>query len=344
MQQKEAIDRFNQYAAQGQPFVFVIDYALADIRILPLSQAAHRGIYYDIQGITNYTFVKKPLPKPVAFAKMSISREVYQRAFDTVQAGLQRGDSFLCNLTFPTPIETNLTLQQIFEHSQAKYKLWFEDKFVVFSPESFVRIDADGTISSFPMKGTIDAQLPDAAQLILENPKERAEHNTIVDFIRNDLSRVAKKVEVVRFRYVERIKTMRKDLLQVSSEIKGKLPDDWKNHLGNIFFALLPAGSISGAPKPSTLRIIDDAEHEKRGFYTGVVGVFDGQKLDSGVMIRFIEQDQKGNKTFRSGGGITVFSDSDAEYQELIDKVYVPIFREHSVRNTVDAHAAAAVS
>ena len=86
---------------------------------------------------------------------------------------------------------------------------------------------------------------------------------------------------------------------------------------------MLPAGSISGAPKPKTLEIIRSVEDGKRGYYTGVYGFFDGTNLDSAVAIRFIETH---NQTFyyRSGGGVTSQSNCAEEYQELLDKIYVP--------------------
>jgi para-aminobenzoate synthetase component 1 len=175
------------------------------------------------------------------------------------------------------------------------------------------------------MKGTINASLPDAEQLILSDEKELSEHVTIVDLIRNDLSAVAKSVNVNRFRYIDRIKTNHKDLLQISSEIAGDLPDDYLSHLGSILISLLPAGSVSGAPKRKTIQIIREAEKEKRGFYTGVFGYFDGVKLDSAVMIRFIEQEGE-QFYYRSGGGINAQSEAEKEYQEAIDKIYVPVY------------------
>ncbi len=141
----------------------------------------------------------------------------------------------------------------------------------------------------------------------------------------NYLSLVAENVQVNRFRYIEKIKTNQKDLLQVSSEIVGSLPGDYLKHIGSILISLLPAGSISGAPKKKTLQIIREAEKEKRSFYTGVFGYFDGKNLDSSVMIRFIEQED-GTFYYRSGGGITSQSEVEKEYQEAIDKIYVPIY------------------
>jgi para-aminobenzoate synthetase component 1 len=178
------------------------------------------------------------------------------------------------------------------------------------------------------MKGTIDASLPDARERILNDPKEFSEHATIVDLIRNDLSQVATAVRVNRFRYIEEITAHRTSLLQVSSEISGKLPIDYHQQIGDIMYALLPAGSISGAPKNKTVEIIKQVEGNNRNYFTGVFGCFDGHQLDSGVMIRFIEK-QDEQLVFKSGGGITAQSDLILEYQEMIDKVYVPINRIH---------------
>ena len=175
------------------------------------------------------------------------------------------------------------------------------------------------------MKGTIDASIPHAKQLILDDEKEAAEHATIVDLIRNDLSLVSENVEVTDYRYIDELKTNDKTLLQVSSEIKGDLKEDYYQNLGTIFDQLLPAGSICGAPKKKTVEIILEAEKYERNFYTGVFGVFDGENLDSAVMIRFIEKNQN-NFIFKSGGGITAKSKAKAEYEELIQKVYVPIY------------------
>ena len=133
-------------------------------------------------------------------------------------------------------------------------------------------------------------------------PKEAAEHATIVDLIRNDLSIVASEVCVPRYRYIDELRTHNGSLLQVSSEIRGRLPEGWNGHVGEILFSLLPAGSITGAPKKKTLEIIAEAETYERGFYTGVMGYFDGQDLDSAVMIRFMEQVSPHSFVFKSGG------------------------------------------
>jgi para-aminobenzoate synthetase component 1 len=242
--------------------------------------------------------------------------------FEVVRHGLNRGDSYLVNLTVATEIDCSLTLEQIFQLSQAPYQLYIPGHFVCFSPERFVRIK-DGLISTNPMKGTIKADIPEAEKIILADPKEKAEHATIVDLLRNDLSLSAQNVRVNRYRYIDRIVTRQREILQVSSEITGRLPQGYESFLGDLIFKMLPAGSCSGAPKKSTVDIIRRAEQKDRGFYTGVFGYFDGQNFDSAVLIRFIEK--KGRKLFfRSGGGITAYSSLESEYQEALDKIYLP--------------------
>ena len=86
---------------------------------------------------------------------------------------------------------------------------------------------------------------------------------------------------------------------------------------------LTPAGSVTGTPKKSTVDIINNIENYDRGFYTGVFGIFDGKDLRSGVMIRFIEEENDA-LVYKSGGGITLDSNAKSEYEELIDKIYLP--------------------
>jgi para-aminobenzoate synthetase component I len=251
----KAIQVMNQFGRQSRPFLFIIDFECQNSIIQPLDELDNSEIKFAINT------PKKLHSKDLILKKYPIPFEIYQKAFDYVHQNLIIGNSFLINLTCPSPIEINLSLEEIYEISDAKYKLWLKDKFVCFSPEIFVKIDKNGLLSSYPMKGTIDASLSDAKNLILNDKKELWEHTTIVDLIRNDVSQVAEKVWVEKFRYIDRIqKHDGGELLQVSSQINGSLSSDWKNNLGNIFFKMLPAGSITGAPKDSTIRIIKEAE------------------------------------------------------------------------------------
>jgi para-aminobenzoate synthetase component I len=319
---ESCIKLMNKLGKERKAFLFIIDFEMKQPLIFKLDEVPG-DIMFDLNGVRNIIYPESTISSEYIFNKKAIDFSDYKLAFDMVIQNLNYGNSYLVNLTKPTEIETNLTLQQIFYLSKAKYKLCFKNEFVVFSPEIFVQIK-NQKITSFPMKGTIDAGIPNAAQIILNDEKEIAEHYTIVDLIRNDLSMVAKNVRVLKFRYIDHIKTTDKELLQLSSEISGELTADYNEKIGDIIFKLLPAGSISGAPKKKTVEIINETEKYERGYYTGIVGLFDGENLDSGVMIRFIEKTPQG-LIYKSGGGITTKSDAEMEYQELIDKVYVPI-------------------
>ncbi|MCX7797751.1 MAG: aminodeoxychorismate synthase component I [Melioribacter sp.] len=315
-----AIDLMNEYGKNKIPFLFIIDFEMERPIVLKLTEIDKSEILYEFG---NESCKKNSISKEILLKKFPVSYEIYKSVFDKVYKEIYSGNTYLINLTFPTRIELNLSLKELFEISRAKYKLYYKNEFLVFSPETFVKIK-DGKIFSYPMKGTIDASIPDAENIILNDEKEIAEHNTIVDLIRNDLSMVSRNVRVSKFRYIDKLMTNDKILLQVSSEIVGELQKDYLENLGNIIFSLLPAGSISGAPKKKTVEIIKNVELDKRRYYTGIFGLFDGKDLDSAVMIRFIEN-RDGNLYYRSGGGITFLSNPELEYKELIDKVYVPI-------------------
>ncbi len=313
-------NEFNRLYTSGNSFLFIIDFKANSGYIIPENKLNPDYILFDFSD----KVPNKEIPaKKLIWEACPVSEHIFAEKFNYVQQQIHLGNSFLTNLTQPTQVNTNYSLFDIYKSSKAKYKLWLKDQFTVLSPEIFVRIE-NGYISSFPMKGTIDARIPNAENLILNNAKEQAEHATIVDLIRNDLSIIADKVEVKRYRYIDKLKTNKGELLQVSSEISGKLKPEFSENPAKAFFSLLPAGSVTGAPKPKTLEIIEKAEGYERGFYTGVCGWFDGKNLNSAVMIRFIEQ-QGDQLVFKSGGGITSKSEMLSEYNELIQKVYVPL-------------------
>ncbi|QGY48153.1 aminodeoxychorismate synthase component I [Maribellus comscasis] len=314
-------NQMNRMGKSGEAFIFLIDFEMKNAVVSALPESSEK-IWFKIPGHSNIPFstsgksLQKWKTKPVTFEK-------YKAGFDLIKQHIFGGDTYLLNYTQPTEIETNLTLDDIFYLSSAKYKILLKNQFVCFSPETFIKIE-NGKVFSFPMKGTIDAAIKNSEKKILEDTKEKAEHNTIVDLIRNDLSLIAENVSVDKFRYLELIKTNQKNLWQVSSQISGDLPKDYCENIGNIIFSQLPAGSVSGAPKKKTVEIIKNTEKYDRGYYTGVFGYFNGKNLDSCVLIRFIEN-INGRLFYKSGGGITFMSELENEYEELLKKVYVPI-------------------
>lgn len=319
----KAINRMNDLAAQNVPYLFLIDYHSERCAVVPLSELRSSEVLFNFRGTRNDSDGNAVCNDPIVWKTQPPTYEEYLRRFDIVHRNLLMGNSFLVNLTCCVPLRTNLSIRDIYFRSVAPYKLWIADTLVCFSPETFVRI-ADGEIHSFPMKGTIDAALPHAERLLMKSEKETAEHATVVDLIRNDLSMVAKDVKVRRYRFVSTLSTNLGTLLQTSSEIVGRLPDCWQKQVGDIIFSQLPAGSITGAPKPKTTQIIAEVEGYERGFYTGVMGCYTNGCVDSAVMIRFIDTD--GSSLFyKAGGGITARSHPIDEYHEMIEKTYVPI-------------------
>ena len=372
---QEIIDKINRLASQDEPFLFVINYQGDKAFIRLLSDINPEECLFDFEGRGNLSHAWKETWKEGTWKeetwKKKISEEEisettwqiepplyedYERSFNIVKSNIMAGNSYLTNLTCRVPVSCNLSLEDIFHRAKGKYKLLLRRKrnltpFVCFSPETFVRIKG-GRIYSYPMKGTLDASLPNAEKQLMEDQKEAAEHATIVDLIRNDLSRVAEDVRVDKYRYIDVLHTNKGDILQTSSEISGRLPEDYPHHLGEILDVQLPAGSITGAPKDKTMQIIQEAEGYDRGFYTGIMGIYDQGELNSAVMIRFIEEETSpvdfeadGEKNFKAkegkasegkepkasrelyfkaGGGITSKSDCQREYEEVIQKIYLP--------------------
>ena len=309
-------EQLNFLGKQKEPFLFVIDFDLDNFDIIKVKDLEANNIYFEIDP-------KEQNHHDIKLEKEFMKFDSYKEKFEEVQKNIRSGNSYLFNLTSPTKIKNTIDLKNIYKNSNGKFKLFYKDKFVCFSPERFCQIKKQ-KIYTYPMKGTIDANIPNAQQLILEDKKELAEHTMVVDLLRNDLSMVSKKVRVEKFRYCEKIKAGEKELLQVSSKISGELEKNWNEHIGDILLPLLPAGSITGTPKKKTTQLIKEIEDYDRGFFTGIFGVYDGKELDSAVMIRFIEKDQNGNLVYKSGGGITCDSDVKKEYDEMCDKVYIP--------------------
>ena len=308
------ITKLSTLAANGIPFLLISDFKAETLLVYTMDELEQEDIAFSFAPTT-------PTDKQSLF-KYPMDYTTYKKGFDTIIEHIKAGDTYLLNYTCTTPIRTTLSLQEIYIKAHAKFKLRYKDSFVCFSPERFVKIE-DNTISTYPMKGTIDASIENAEELILNNEKEMAEHIMVVDLLRNDLSIIASEIKVKKFRYIDTLNAGDKTLLQVSSEITGRLPSEWRKNFGEIITALLPAGSISGTPKKSTLKIIEEVEEHTRGFFTGVFGYFDGHNFDSAVMIRFIEKHHDG-LIYKSGGGITLDSLASDEYQEMIDKIYIP--------------------
>ncbi len=324
---KGCLDKMNRLGQASEPFFFVLDYDGQEGLCLPLEELDEAsGLMFATE---HFSFPSKQPQstgkKPFIHSIESEDFSIYKKRFNLVNKAIRNGDSFLLNLSIRTPIHLSTNLSEAYAHCLAPYKLYLPHRLLSFSPECFIKIR--GTeISTYPMKGTISADEPCAKERLLSDYKEGCEHCTIVDLMRNDLNRVAEKIEVRRFKFLSLVPTLKGNIYQMSSEVVGQLGENWQNSIGDIFRKLLPAGSISGAPKLKTCEVIRQAEgNTPRAFYTGVWGVFDGKHLDSAVLIRFIEEDEEGKLFYRSGGGITINSKPEEEYEECLKKIYLPL-------------------
>jgi len=200
-----SFEKMNFLSANKLPFFFMIDFLAQNIIILEEKDLEKADIFIKFP---DFKF-EKPIQnseKNIFWENFPQSREDYQKGFEIVQKNLKGGNSYLANYTCQTEIKTNLSLKEIYKISDAKYKVYYDDQFVFFSPETFVEIK-ENKIFTYPMKGTIDASVENAANVLKEDKKELAEHYTVVDLLRNDLSMVADNVQLEEFQRIDFIKT-----------------------------------------------------------------------------------------------------------------------------------------
>ena len=188
------------------------------------------------------------------------------------------------------------------------------------SPETLVKLQ-DGVLHAFPLAGTRrrgrDTAEDEALEReLLADEKELAEHNMLVDLGRNDLGRISRfgTVQVERLRCIERFS----HVMHIGSTVRGEIRDDCDAL--DAVSAVLPAGTLSGAPKLRACQLIAELENNKRGLYGGAVGYIDFTgNLDTCIAIRsaFLKN---GRVFIRSGAGIVADSVPESEYQECINK------------------------
>lgn len=259
--------------------------------------------------------------------KLDTAKEEHLENVIKIKKYIQEGDTYQVNYTVKSKFKVTssvveLFLQLIFTQS-AKYAAIINlgDKIIISSsPELFFEVDNDSIIVK-PMKGTIkrginneqDSQHIDE---LLSSEKDRAENIMIVDLLRNDIGKICEyeSVEVINKYNVEKYESVH----QLTSEIKGKLKT---NKLSDIIKNLFPSGSITGAPKIRTMEIIHELEKERRGIYTGLIGIFNRQRSIANVAIRTIEIDNQ-SKTgeLGIGSGIVWDSQPENEYEEVLLK------------------------
>lgn len=276
--------------------------------------------------------VRLPAPtqsRPVLDWQLTVDRDIYHSAIDKIREYIAEGRTYQVNYTMQLhagftvdPWEFFLHLAQS-QNNQAAYV--DTGRFVICSasPELFFQLDGNSIICR-PMKGTVrrgrtTREDQARADWLINSEKNRAENVMIVDMIRNDLGRIAStgSVHVPELFQVERYPTLWQMTSTVAATTKASIKD--------IFQALFPCASITGAPKISTIKIIHKLEEAPRGIYTGTIGyISPGRKAKFNVAIRTALVDRREQKArYGIGGGIVWDSTSSDEYAEALLKARV---------------------
>lgn len=266
-----------------------------------------------------------------------ISKEEYYSAIEKIKNYIAQGVSYEVNFTYPNKVLTNLDDLELYEtllqKQKTPYNLFFKNKYMTilsFSPELFFKLQGSRIVTK-PMKGTAprgNDELEDKKNFeFLQNDiKNQAENIMIVDLLRNDLGRIAKvgSVKVDKLFEIEKHPTV----FQMTSEISAELKDG--TSLFDIFKSIFPCGSITGAPKISTMKVIDELEKYNRGIYCGAIGFLSPEESVFSVPIRILQGVNSYNAEiykkspyfiYNVGGAVVWDSTADDEWDETTTKM-----------------------
>lgn len=298
--------------------------------------------YYDaeerakniIAKIENYSpkATEKELPNTDYKVKSNVTKEEYMANVEKAKDYIVNGDIFQVVLSqrfeIDNPPESFDVYRMLRATNPSPYLYFFKNKkyeIAGASPEMLVNV-TDRIVTTKPIAGTIGRGVTEEEDKAFErqlnsDPKERAEHTMLVDLGRNDVGKVSKfgSVEVTSFMQTERYSKV----MHLVSDVQGTLRDD-KNAI-DALLAVLPAGTLSGAPKVRAMEIIDEMENKKRGLYGGTVGYlgFDGN-IDTCIAIRTVLF--RNNKAYvQAGAGIVADSVPEKEFVETQNKALAVI-------------------
>ncbi|ATZ66524.1 aminodeoxychorismate synthase component I [Acinetobacter haemolyticus] len=257
------------------------------------------------------------------------SKQQYMDAFDEVQEYIKAGDCYQINLTqeFKAKVEGSLLsqAQALWDLTHAPYAGYLNIsnfELLSCSPELFIEFQAERKIKTRPIKGTMPRfNDPEQDQIsknkLSQSEKDQAENVMIVDLLRNDLSVYAEigSVETTKLFEIESFNQVHHMVSEITATLKEEI-----NPM-QMLLSALPGGSITGAPKIRAMQIIEELEGAPRGAYCGSLGYFNFDGTGRwNILIRSIQKYQN-ELSMWAGGGITIASDAEAEYQECFDKI-----------------------
>lgn len=271
--------------------------------------------------------VQQAKASPPPALSLSIDEPGYSARIAQIHEWIRAGDVYQLNFTFPLRAEIAESPAQLYARLQSAQPVGYcaflhcqPGRYILsLSPELFFHLQQDADIrriTTRPMKGTArrgrtTTEDRAIAMWLANDQKNRAENVMIVDLIRNDLGRICNfgSVHVDKLFEIERLPT----LWQMTSAISGELQPEV--HLKDIFRALFPCGSVTGAPKIRAVQLLTQLEDDSRGVYTGAIGFFSRQESIFNVAIRTLTLEGR-RATMGIGSGIVIDSDPAAEFRE----------------------------
>ena len=316
-----ALDRIEILKSKGLYLVGYMRYDLNTASNLPL-------VYFEAFDSFEPYEPQTPNYKVGTIVKPLITKEEYTEKVNFIKEQIKNGITYEVNYTYPSALKTNASEIELYhyllQNQKTPYNAFLQNKYetiLSFSPELFF-VKKGNKILTKPMKGTIkrgrDSDEDIALREFLYNDlKNRTENIMIVDLLRNDLGRISNPgtVKADKLFEVEQHKT----LFQMTSEISSELKDGVS--LYDIINAIYPCGSITGAPKISTMEIIEKAEKTPREVYCGAIGYIHGDEMIFSVPIRILQK-KNGETDYRydAGSAITWSSTAEDEWNETLTK------------------------
>jgi len=328
---------------------------LARFRAQRISGATRISETAKISGTARASETARP-PEPELAAEFALTEAEYVHRIARIHDWIRAGDVYQLNFTAPFSIEAPGSIAAHYARLRSRQPVdygaflhWQPGRHILsFSPELFFRIEEAGTcgdgrrITTKPMKGTAPRgrttrEDREISEGLRGDPKNRSENVMIVDLVRNDLGRVAStgSVKVEELFSVERYPT----LWQMTSTVTAELRPEVGFH--DIFRALFPCGSVTGAPKVRAMQLIAEIEDAPRGVYTGAIGFFSQHQTVFNVAIRTLELNGA-RGTMGAGSGIVIDSDPAQEFRECLLKAKFLSGPAHRIAAPIGENAPAA--
>ena len=318
---KSGLDRIEELSKKGLYLLGYMRYDLSKSNNYPL-------IYYEaFESYEKFT-PKTPDYKIGTIIKPLISKEKYYKNFEFIKEKIKNGVTYEVNYTYPSVLETNADEFNLYNYFLQKqttpYNAFIKNRYetiLSFSPEMFFTINGRRILTK-PMKGTIQrGGIPEEDRklkaFLYNDIKNRAENIMIVDLLRNDLGIISRTgtVKVDKLFDIEEHKTLFQMTSEISSELNKKIT------LYDIIKALYPCGSITGAPKISTMKVIEETEISDRNVYCGAIGYLHNDEAVFSVPIRILQRKHnEPDYKYWTGGAIVWDSTAKDEWEEALTK------------------------